>query len=275
MKLIKILISYIIAFTIFSVAAQSQSIKINISDTTINRGGVNRININFDSDITFGGIFYSEYTFNANVIDIKPWNPDLPKNEFVEYIELTTDLSDLKNSVLKVKIKFKQEVILKSYFVIEIEGLAGADTVTMLTPVKASLDSTNINLQNTRAGRITVRSSSVVPGIIEGLGQNRPNPFFSSTIFPFGLNVDSGISFSVYGLGGRKILDDDNITEIFKVSISNENGEITYDYKDKVFKRGNYELSLEPFSWQLASGTYFIVMKTESGTYKTNFMYIK
>lgn len=275
MKLIKNLISYIIAFTIFSGAAQSQSIKVSVSDTTINRGGVNRININFDSDRTFGGIFYSEYTFNANVIDIKAWNPDIPKNEFVEYIELTTDLSDLKNAVLKVSIKFKQAVILKSYFVIEIEGLAGDDTVTLLTPIKAVLDGVYINLENTRAGKITVRSSSVVPGIIEGLGQNRPNPFFSRTIFPFGLNIDSGISFSVYGMGGRKILDDDNITEIFKVNIKNETGEVTDVYKDKVFKRGNYELSLEPFSWQLASGTYFIVMKTGSGTYKTNFMYIK
>jgi hypothetical protein len=252
----------------------SQSIEISVQDTVIDRGGTNVIPIHFVPQTTIMGEFYTEFIFNANVIDIKELNAIELDNEFITLLKYEIDLSDLNNAKLKISTKILQETV-RGICYIKIEGLAGADTVTMLTPVKAMIDGVEIPETNFKAGKITVRSSAVIPGITEGLGQNRPNPFSAWTTFPFGINKDSDISFAVYGMGGRKILDDDNITEIFNIQILNESGEFFNDYKGKILKRGNYTISLSPNSWDLSSGTYFIVMKTESGVYKTNFMYVK
>ena len=274
MKFIQIFLLIFVSILVGFGNLHSQSIEISVRDTVINRGGTNVIPIHFVPQNPIIGELNTEFIFNANVIDIKEIVAIVPDNGSVVINNYKFDLVDLNNAKLIITAHILQEVELVSYY-IRIEGLAGADTVTMLTPVKATIDGVNITETNFKAGKITVRSSAVIPGITEGLGQNRPNPFSAWTTFPFGLNKDSDLSFAVYGMGGRKILDDDNFNEIFNVQIINEQGEVFDDYKGKILKRGNYRLSLHPNSWDLSSGTYFIVMKTESGVYKTNFMYVK
>jgi hypothetical protein len=270
-----IIIASMLYFVLFTGAAISQPLEVSIRDTTIDRGIRSSICTWFKP---YGRIdtydkLYIEYSFNANVLNIDTLNFK-DTNPFVDSVSVEIDLSDLNNAVLKISFDEKGNFGLAGLCLF-VEGLAGADTVTMLTPTKIVIDDIEIKDVTFVPGKITVRSSSVIPGITEGLQQNRPNPFSDWTSFPFGLNKDSEISFAVYGAGGRKLLDEDNLTKIFKVQISTEDGEQLSEYKNIVFKRGNYTLSLQPYSWELASGPYFIIMKTESGVYKANFMYIK
>lgn len=264
----------LLCFLIFIGEALSQPLEVSIRDTTIDRGIRSSICTWFNPPGSYtGGKLYLEYTFNANVLNIDTVHyKDI--NPFVDSVSVEIDLSDLNNAILKISFDEKGNLGLAGLCLF-VEGLAGADTVTMLTPTKIVIDDIEIKDVIYKAGKITVKSPSVIPGITEGLGQNRPNPFSDWTTFPFGLNKDSEISFSVYGISGRKLFDDDNINKIFRVQIINEQGEQLQDYEGITFKRGNYTLSLQPYSWELSSGTYFILMKTNSGVYKTNFMYIK
>jgi hypothetical protein len=275
MKFLNVFIVFSALFLASLSCTYSQDIDLSINDTTINRGGINIIQINFASNGLNSNKFISEYTFNANVIDIKNNNTELAQNDYIDSIHISTDLSNLSESVLKISVLFKENFPSSGSINIAVEGLAGSDTVTFLTPVKALVDNIEIENVNFIAGRISVNSSIIVPGITEGLYQNRPNPFSDYTAFPFGLNKDSEISFSIYGHGGRNVYNQSKLTDIFKVAIIDENGEVINDFKDKILKRGNYKLTLQPYSWQLASGAYYIVMTTESGAYKTNFIYIK
>lgn len=272
----KFILRNFLIFVIFIISYQglcSQSLNIFRPDTTIDRGGLNYINFIFTPVNLSGKKLITEFTYNANVVDFKIADIKLINANAIS-ISAENDLSDLNNAILRFTFEYSNNIAV-TLFSIGCEGLAGADTVTTLQHFKTTLDDETINSTNLSGGKIVVRSSSVLPGIAEGLGQNRPNPFSDWTTFPFGINKESTISFAVYGLGGRKILDDNNIADIFKVQIINESGEMIEDYREKSFPRGNYRLSLQPYSWQLSSGTYFIVMKTESGVYKTNFMYVK
>lgn len=269
-----ILVATVLYFTMFTGAAQSQPLEVSIRDTTIDRGIQSSICTWFKPYGSYkGNKIYLEYTFNANVLNIDTLNfKDI--NPFVDSVRVDIDLSDLNNAVLKISFDEKGNFGLAGLCIV-VEGLAGADTVTMLTPTKIIIDDIEVRDVTFVPGTITVRSPSVVPGITEGLSQNRPNPFSDWTTFQFGLNKDSEISFAIYGYGGRKLFDDDTVDKIFKFKIHSESGDLISEYKGISFKRGNYSLSLQPASWELSSGPYFIVMKTESGVYKTNFMYIK
>jgi hypothetical protein len=257
-----------------SVAANSQSIVVEVRDTSIARGGTNMIPVNVQYNGAVKGILELELKFNAFVIDIKQFDDETPINGFVSNVEYSTDLSDLKNAILRIKAVFLSEVA-RGNFWVKVEGLAGADTTTFLTPIKAKIDSIDFPVSTLTAGKITVRSSSIIPGINEGLGQNRPNPFSDWTTFNIGLNKESTVKFSVFSLNGKKLLDENNLLEAFKISLMNETGETINDYSFTKIPRGNYRLSLQPYSWMLSSGTYAIILTTESGVYKTNFMYIK
>ncbi|MBX3042653.1 MAG: hypothetical protein KIT33_01015 [Candidatus Kapabacteria bacterium] len=270
-----ILLIFVIILVCFG-NLNSQNIEISVQDTVIDRGGTNGVLFQLKLNNTSIKEIITEFTFDANVIDIKagPWIK-MHDNPFIDSILIATDLTNLDNARAIIHFWFPEVFTEFINWGIPVEGLAGADTVTMLTPVKALIDGVEILETNFKAGKITVRSSSVVPGITEGLGQNRPNPFSDWTTFPFGINKETRISFAVYAIGGRQILDNSNINNIFKVQITDESGSIINDYENIKFSRGNYRLSLQPFSWELASGAYFIIMKTESGVFKTNFMYVK
>ncbi|MFA5511852.1 MAG: hypothetical protein WC313_05330 [Candidatus Kapaibacterium sp.] len=248
------------------------TLEVSVPDTSINRGGINNIGIKIDALDVEGRIIESVFEYNAYVLDIKDHFET--EDAILDSFRVTSDLTNIEKAILTVKLYFKQN-IQSTVANIFVEGLAGADTTTVLKPVKVLIDDSDFSESVFREGRINVKSFAVVPGISEGLGQNRPNPFSDYTTFPFGINKDSEINFSVFGLSGRRILDDSGINKIFKVLITNEQGETIEDYNGVLLKRGNYTLTLQPYSWELSSGAYYIVLKTESGVYKTNFMYIK
>lgn len=275
MKIFRAIILQLITFFIFAYTGFSQSIEISVGDTVINRSKTVWIPVNFKFDKpVLEGLISFEFIYNAMVIDIKEFNTQVPTNPIIESIIYSNNLNDLTKAILTVEFRLKQSTSLGTFY-IELEGLAAADTSTLLTPVSAKLDSNDFQTSKFSEGLILVRSLSVVPGISEGLGQNRPNPFSDYTNFNIGLNKESKISFSIYGTGGHKLFDDDNLLSIFKVTFLNESGEVIEDYRSIDLPRGNYLLSLQPISWMLASGNYFIVLTTSSGVYKSNFMYIK
>lgn len=276
MKFIKYSLMYLLLAIGLSLVSYSQDIEITINDTTIQRGGSNRIPIYFQSKSGLTGDIEFIFNYNAYVINIKDTNLTAPTNPFIDDVKMFNDLSDISNAKLTIKAKFIGSLGLAGGgFYLEVEGLAGADTLTQFTPISVILDGNRIEDTKFNSATIIVRSSSVVPGITEGLGLNRPNPFSDYTSFNIGLNKESTIHFSIFSLGGRKVLDQDNLLEAFRISLINESGENITNFNTNKIPRGNYKLTIQPYSWMLSAGAYAIILTTESGVYKTNFMYIK
>ncbi len=275
MKILKYTLIYLLMAISLSLISYSQDIEITINDTTIQRGGSNRIPIYFQSKSGLTGDIEFVFNYNAYVIDIKDTSLTVPTNPFIDEVRIFNDLSDISNSKLIIKAKFASLALAGGGFYLVVEGLAGADTLTQLTPISVILDGNRIEDTKFNSATIIVRSSSVVPGITEGLGLNRPNPFSDYTSFNIGLNKESTIHFSIFSLGGRKVLDQDNLLEAFRISLINESGENITNFNTNKIPRGNYKLTIQPYSWMLSAGAYAIILTTESGAYKTNFMYIK
>lgn len=275
MKILKYTLIYLLMAISLSLISYSQDIEITINDTTIQRGGSNRIPIYFQSKSGLTGDIEFVFNYNAYVIDIKDTSLTVPTNPFIDEVRIFNDLSDISNAKLIIKAKFASLALAGGGFYLVVEGLAGADTLTQLTPISVILDGNRIEDTKFNSATIIVRSSSVVPGITEGLGLNRPNPFSDYTSFNIGLNKESTIHFSIFSLGGRKVLDQDNLLEAFRISLINESGENITNFNTNKIPRGNYKLTIQPYSWMLSAGAYAIILTTESGAYKTNFMYIK
>ncbi|GAB1370171.1 hypothetical protein MASR1M45_02290 [Candidatus Kapaibacterium sp.] len=265
----------ILLFLIITTSAISQSINVKVNDITVERGIKSKLIIECDLTAINPGNLDFTFSYDANVIDVKDIRIQAPYSNTNTISNFINNISNLKNSIMSFTNEVKSENQAKIVYEVEFEGLAGADTLTNFVPLDVKYNSQIITNAGLTGGVIIVNSPSVVPGINEGLGLNRPNPFNDWTTFTIGLNKESEISFTIYRIDGRRVYSDDNIQEIFKVTLLDDNGTEIENYKSKKLPRGNYRLSLQPDSWKLSSGSYFIVLKTVSGVYKQNFMYSK
>lgn len=265
---------FFILFITGFVSLFSQSIDVSVRDTVIERGKTDSYAyINIKTEGISASSLSLDLIFNANVLDFKKGTYTSNIGN-LKSLTVDCDLSDLQNSVLKLQIEPNDNISDLS-FGVPCEGLAGNDTITMLTPSKIIINNIEYSINNSQPGKIIVRSSIVIEGITEGLFQNYPNPFSLSTIFPFGLNKDSKIILKAYSLNGRKIIDAQNFDKIFNVEVISQSNEVFDNYLEVTFKRGNYKLNINPLSWELSAGVYLIVLETGTGAYKSNFMFIK
>lgn len=149
---------------------------------------------------------------------------------------------------------------------IDFEIYAGEQTFAGIKPFKLLINDEEQKAVYTNGG-IEIQDPAVYTEYPEHLEQNHPNPFIVKTVFPFSLSVETSVSFNIFDLRGRKVLDWKYIVANSK--LYKEQTEISNFEKERLGK-GEYYLDffLEP--WQLASGMYIMVMKTERKLHKIN-----
>ena len=126
------------------------------------------------------------------------------------------------------------------------------------------------------AGIIKVLGPPIFQIKLDNLGIGYPSPFPTNTTntikFPVIIQQSSTLSFAIYTCDGREIVSSAENESMFE--LFNEKN-VKLELSDNLYDAGSYELHFNPDNTKIASGLYFLVMKTDRGVYNTNFIYCK
>lgn len=257
---------------IFTSRTYSQN-SISIRDTVIERGIVCKIPIYLQTDVTDIKSIELKLKFDAYALDIS--NASGGTDFIIQDDKINPDynLSNLSESIVTIK-SINLKNINKALCLIYLEGLAGKDTVTNITPFELIINDNIISNTQFKSGKIKINSVPILPDLKEYISNNYPNPFNTSTTFDFFLDKESKVSFSIYSLNGRLVyrFPAMNSVEFIVLDNANSNVELT---ENTVLKQGKYKLNITPNYYDFSSGPYYLVFRTNTQTHKVNFMYLK
>jgi len=260
-------------FLVFSVNYLFSENSVGIRDTLINRAIVNKIPIYGEIDESLDARYDFCFQFNSLVIDIK----DIIVDGTTIFSNVSYDITfnNFTNSELKVKSTGLKNNNYGILFYALIEGLAGSDTLTKIEPKCFVINDVNSDNINYNLGTINVRSTPVDVQFKEGLGLNSPNPFYDETKIPFTIDKITKVSFKIYSLNGRKVLNSSFADAGFGYTILNSKGLIIEDPENYTFEKGIYKLILKADNWKVSAGAYYLIMTTANSNHKINLMLIK
>lgn len=156
-----------------------------------------------------------------------------------------------------------------------LEGLAGPDSVTDFEPISLKIDGIEQSDASFMTGKISINSTPVQQEFFDALSANYPNPFSSNTKFTFTIEKDTKVKFSVFSNGSREAFSFPSDSKTFSVKFFNSDGSIIDSPEKHIFNRGRYTLEIVPVPWEVTSGVYYFVFKTELNVFKENLIYIK
>lgn len=248
--------------------------KIEIIDTTINRAIINQIPVYGYLDNIEEGQLEICIEFNSLVLDIKSAKTN--NNTIISDInDFKIDFNNYTNSSITLKSNNYKKNTFGILFYLDIEGLAGGDTISILKIKCLKLNGNDIVISNLKEGKIIVNSSIVNPKLIEGISQNRPNPFSEETSAIISIANNTNIDIKVFSIDGKKVLNNDNSEYGLEILIFDSNNNLINDYKNHIFQIGEYKLVLKNSYSKVSSGAYFLVMTTNSNIYKINLLIVK
>jgi len=158
---------------------------------------------------------------------------------------------------------------------LELEGLAGPDSISYILPEKVEINGVTIADAELIGGRIRVVNTIVYPAILESLGDNYPNPFDNFTWVPFSLKSTSKVRFMLYHPDGALIEDSWNTNLNVDFEYFDYNGSPISFEPGESLQRGYYYAKLTPVQWLFSSTAYYIIMMTDGGVYQKTMMYLK
>lgn len=252
-------------------SANSQN-KLYIKDTVITRGPEYMVTVYNELNAKDGDNIEIVFSFNSRIIDITKIIPGfgwLPLSNPID-----TNLSNLDSATIKltannVKILSPDNRIFNSFM---IQGLAYSDSITYLTPRSLTINGVLDTQAQLVGGKITVRGSSIIPNFPDNLGNGYPSPFAGSINFNFSVEKHTNLDFIIFTTDGRQAASIDEDNDMFQIFDSQGN---KIDNLSKSFEKGNYKLIFTPNPSNIASGLYFLMMKTDRGLHNANFIYAK
>jgi hypothetical protein len=248
--------------------------KIEIIDTTINRAIINQIPVYGYLDKLEDGQLEICIEFNSLVLDIKNAKTD-NNTIFSDINDFKIELNNYFNSLITIKSNNYKKNTFGILFYLDVEGLAGGDTLSMLKINCLKLNGNDIIISILKEGKIIVNSSIVNPKIIEGISQNRPNPFSEETSAIISIANNTNINIKVFSLDGKKVLNKDNSEYGLEIFIYDFNNNLIKDYQNHIFQKGEYKLVIKNNYSNISSGAYYLVMTTNSNIYKLNLLLVK
>jgi len=260
---------FIIPFSLISKTS------ININDTTINRGAISQIPIYGSFSETNTGNIEIIIEFNALILDIKSVTGN---DNFIlqcQNPETNIDMEDITKAILTIRCNKVQQMENGVFCILNIEGLAGPDSISHISPIRIINNGTVLTDTVMKAGLIIVPGTPVYQDYPESIGNNYPNPFYETTRFPISIHKPTNVKFNIYSTDGRFILSNRTTNEMLNLSLFKNKNEIPISNLNQKLERGNYILKLSPDNMRFASGEYYLVMITNMGVYTKSFIYFK
>lgn len=268
---------YLILLLIIYCSIASYSLnKVEIRDTSIQRGIFNNyIAIYGTIEQTPINSINLELEYNAKLILVKSVIGASNYAMKCSFMEPTAPTEPYETAILTIICNDVQAVNNGIICVLEIEGLAGYDSVSYITPKKILIDGTEPQDKEYIKGKIIVSQIPIVQKFPEGLGKNYPNPFSSSTIFPFTIDKTTPVIFKIFSLRGEEVINNNDINSMFQIEKLTKTGNIKIDDLSKPLEQGSYIFIFKPIIWKFGSGGYYLVMETNKGVYTSSFLYVK
>lgn len=249
--------------------------KVQINDTTINRGVISEIQI-------FGSLTESNINdlkiiieFNALMLDIKEAKGSDTYIMKCPQISLNFDTYNITKTSMTISCNDVQPKENGVFCNLQVEGLASSDSILLIKPIKLLVNGNEVENLETRIGKITIPGTPVFQTFPENIGNNFPNPFFEETSFPISIHEPTKVKFYIYTTDGRFILSNEQPNDMLKLSFYKDKTEIPISDLNEKLERGFYRLKLLPDNMRFASGEYYLIMLTKLGVYYKNFMYFK
>ncbi|MBI5326251.1 MAG: hypothetical protein HZB41_13435 [Ignavibacteriae bacterium] len=248
---------------------------VTVPDTVIPRGEVYSIPINGSLDQVNKKSIKIKLRYNARVIYIKSVKGS--DNTIMNCLTPklgNPDYSDISKTTVEISCDSISSSNSGIFCFIDVEGLAGPDTLTYLVPVAIYINDVQDSTAVFDGGQIKVPGDLVYQRFPEGIGQNYPNPFASYTFFPVVIDKLTKVNFKLYTNNGSEVSSINNKSETLELYKKTGTGEVKVNFDDEILDRGNYVLHFIPDA-EFANGSYFLVMKTVNGIYNIRFLYIK
>jgi hypothetical protein len=248
---------------------------VSIPDTTIPRGSIYHIPIRGTISGSPLTSLTLQFSFNANVIDIKSASgADNYAMKCPKPVIDSINLDNLNSAIITITCNDVQAVNKGIICTIDVEGLVGPDSLTLIEPKKVFINGNEIDSATFTSGTIKVPGSPIFQEFPEGLGQNYPNPFITTTTFPMSINKPTKVNFLIYAVNGASVYEITVPGDWLTLEKVTKNGNIVIDRFESVLDRGTYVLQLTPGA-EMASGVYFLLMLTDNGKYNKGFLYLK
>jgi hypothetical protein len=249
--------------------------KIQINDTTINRGVISEIKITGSLSEANVNDLKIILEFNFLMIDIKEV---IGSSDFImkcPKIDTAYNIDNITKTSMTISCNDIQSIENGVFCILKVEGLASSDSLLLLKPMKLIVNGKESENIETRIGKIFIPGTPIFQTFPENIGNNFPNPFFEETIFPISIHEPTKVKFYIYTTDGRFILSNEKPNEMLKLSFYKDRTEIPISNLNEKLEKGFYRLKLLPDNMRFASGEYYLIMVTNLGVYFKNFIYFK
>ncbi len=261
-------------FILFYNFTFSQS-QIIVKDTTIERAIINKIPIYGEISERNGSDYKFCFEFNSLVIDIKNIVAD-ESCLFSNINSYKVDYNNFNKSILNIECSLiNNNNSSNILFYMQVEGLAGSDTSTIINPLCYNVDNKQMDNITFTSGIINVNSTPIVIKYIEKLSYNSPNPFKEQTTLTFTIADSTNVSFQMFTMNGREVFNSNVEENDFEYTVFDSKNNLISNPISHIYERGLYKLVLNVLNWRLSAGAYYLVMTTAKSNYKTNLMLIK
>ena len=266
----KIIVFAAIVINVIPVFGQSS---VFTNDTSITRKTEYKIPVYAELEKPVENLFFEinyDY-FTLNIIDFQTCDSCLFEN--VEHSINVTE--DNQNAYLDVsgELKESQSEGILGYAVVE--GLYGPDSVSSFNINSVTIDDEPLEPDYYDESLITVRGESIYPAEREEISHNFPNPFYYNTTFDIFLTESTKLSFSLYDFSGRLVAKfpgkNSNALD-YRLFNENTNEELTIN---QTLQPGDYQFVLIPDNSVFATGTYYLIIESNTNIYKINILHRK
>ncbi len=247
---------------------------IKIPDTTLPRTGkVYSLPIYSNMNLQNATNVKIKIYFDYNLIDIKniSGGSGFAFNETNPQFSVNTALPD--QAILEIVSSQFNANYSGLLCLINLETLVGSDSIAIFSPLEIEIDGIIANDINFENGTILI-GDPVFPVLHEGISRIYPNPFnfFENIIFT--IEDKTTVNFYIYTTLGQlatKIPGSKNL----KYKIFDNAGTEIINIDNYLFPRGIYRLYFESIPWEFSSSAYSIVMVTNKGYFRSNFIHLK
>lgn len=226
------------------------------SETILRYGQTTRIVVSGALDAGTSGTVRLSFAYPPTVIRIRQVVGDASYALKCPNVRIVSNtVTDRTTATLVVECDNVAEASTGLLCAIDVEGLAGPDTIGTLNPLElvvngqvqgdAALTSGTVRVQGGPGG-------GTVP-LVEGILGNYPNPFRDMTRIEYAMEGPGLAHFTVRDMSGRMFVKLDPIQS----------------------DAGLQSFELRPEAWELSSGAYLLQMTTDRGTYFHSFMIMK
>ncbi len=215
-----------------------------------------------------------KFRYNAQLLDIKKITGGAGFAFAGPDITFNNNMAIMDSAIITIIGSNVQPVENGTIFVVEIEGLAGPDSIAILEPIELKVNGDKPDSIVYIPGRMRI-GDPVFQRFPENLGLNYPNPFNFNTIFPFSINKKTKVKFYIYAIDGKLVQEIPSDSPMIEYYLFDSNGKPMKDAINNSFEMGTYEIELIPINWKVAKGIYFLVMETSIKIYHRTFVYMR